>query len=300
MRPAVGRDADDTTRIGERGLATPAQGIHRRRPRLVFLAGTNVGAVYPVGHGTVLGRAADVTIHVESDEVSRKHARIVEGAGGWTLEDLQSRNGTFLNGERVTKPAVLGDGDKIELGSGIVLRFAFFDELDETYHRMMYESSLRDGLTRAFNRKYFDERLDQEFAYSLRHGSALSLLMIDVDRFKQVNDTHGHPTGDSLLTQLAQQMMKIIRAEDVFARYGGEEFVILSRGIGLEAARGFGERVRTAIERFPFAHQDVKLAVTVSIGCAAVPEPEILQPPMLVEAADRALYRAKETRNKVC
>ena len=296
----MSRDGDDTTRIAVRDLATPARGIGRRRPRLVFLAGTNVGAVFPVGHGTVLGRASEATVQVESDEVSRRHAHIIEGRSGWALEDLGSRNGTFLNGERITTPHPLTDGDKIELGSGIVLRFSLFDDLDESYHRTMYESSLRDGLTRAFNRKYFDERLDQEFAYSLRHGSALSLLMLDIDHFKLVNDTHGHPAGDALLTQLAVQMLRIIRAEDVFARYGGEEFVILSRGIALDAARAFGERVRVAVERFPFIHGDLQLAVTVSIGVAAVPDPELLQPAMLVEAADRALYKAKETRNRVC
>ena len=295
----MGRDADETTRICERGPATPARGVTRRRPRLVFLAGMNVGAVYSVGHGTVLGRASDATVQVESDEVSRRHARIVEGPGGWTLEDMGSRNGTFLNGERVHALQLLTDGDKIELGSGIVLRFALFDDLDEKYHRTMYESSLRDGLTRAFNRKYFDERLEQEFAYSLRHGSALSLLILDLDHFKALNDAHGHPAGDSVLTQLAGHMMRIIRAEDVFARYGGEEFVILSRGIAIEAARAFGERVRSSVERYPFLHAQLKLDVTVSVGVAAVPHREILQPAMLVEHADRALYAAKARRNCV-
>src|SRR5947208_843130 len=98
----MGRDGDDTTRIAVRGLATPALGLTRRCPRLVFLAGTNVGAVFPVGHGTVLGRATSATVQIESDEVSRRHARIVEGRGGWMLEDLESRNGTFLNGDRLS------------------------------------------------------------------------------------------------------------------------------------------------------------------------------------------------------
>ncbi len=295
----MGREADETTRISDR-TATPAKGIARRRPRLVFLAGINVGAVFPVGHGVVLGRSADATIPIDSDEVSRRHARIVEGPGGWILEDLGSRNGTFLNGQRLKTPQLLTDGDKIELGDGVVLRFALFDEIDESYHRTMYESSLRDGLTRAFNRKYLDERLDQEFAYSVRHGTALSLLLLDIDHFKTLNDTYGHPAGDAVLVQLSAHLLKVIRAEDVFARYGGEEFGILSRGIALDAARAFGERVRASVERYPFVHGETRLTVTVSVGVAAVPHPDILQPATLVDTADKALYRAKQTRNSVC
>jgi len=291
---------EETLRTAEMKLATPARGISRRRPRLVVLAGTNVGAVFPVGHGTIVGRATSATIQIESEEISRKHARIVEAPGGWAVEDLDSRNGTFLNGERLKTQQTLVDGDKIELGSGVVLRFALFDELDENYHRTMYESSLRDGLTRAFNRKYFDERLDQEFAYSLRHASALSLLMVDIDHFKVINDAYGHPAGDAVLVQFAAHLQKIIRAEDVFARYGGEEFVILSRGIALDAARAFGERIRASVERHELMHDGKRLEVTVSIGAAAIPNAEILQPAMLVEAADKALYVAKGTRNSVC
>jgi two-component system cell cycle response regulator len=295
----MSRDADETTRIADRGLATPARGLRRRRPSVVVIAGENVGAMFPVAHGAVIGRGSDATVRLASDEVSRRHARVVERDGRWLVEDLRSRNGTWINGERASQPAVLADGDKIELGGGIVLRFALFDELDESYQLLMYESSLRDSLTRAFNRKYFDERLDQEFAYALRHRSELALLMVDVDHFKSINDTLGHVAGDVVLTQLTAHVHRIIRAEDVFARYGGEEFAILSRGIHHETGKAFGERVRAAVERCTFAQHD-GISVTVSVGVAAVPGPEIGQPSHLVEAADRALYRAKAAgRNRV-
>ena len=181
-----------------------------------------------------------------------------------------------------------------------MLRFALLDELDENYQLLMYESSLRDGLTRAFNRKYFDERLDQEFAFALRHDSPLALLMIDVDHFKAINDALGHVAGDLVLTQISEHMLRIIRVEDVFARYGGEEFAILSRGIHQETGRAFAERVRAAVERCPFSYNGAPIAVTVSVGLAAIPSPDIGQPAQLVEAADRALYRAKSAgRNRV-
>jgi two-component system, cell cycle response regulator len=293
-------DADETTRLGERVLATPPRGVRRKRPSVVVIAGENVGALFPIAHGAVIGRASHAAVRLLSDEVSRRHARIVETDGRWLVEDLGSRNGTWINGDRANRPAPLTDGDKIELGGGIVLRFALFDELDESYHLLMYESSLRDGLTRAFNRKYFDERLDQEFAYAVRHDSELALLMIDVDHFKTINDTYGHVAGDTVLTQLSAHLLRIIRAEDVFARYGGEEFAVLSRGIHHETGKAFGERVRSAVERYPFTQNDERIPVTVSVGVAAIPSPEVGQPSQLVEAADRALYRAKAAgRNRV-
>jgi two-component system cell cycle response regulator len=296
----MAREKDDTTQIGDRSPATPAHGVRRRKPSIIVIAGENVGAMFPVAHGSVIGRASDVAVRLAADEVSRRHARILEKEERWLVEDLESRNGTWINGERAKGPSPLSDGDKIELGGGIVLRFALYDELDESYQLLMYESSLRDGLTRAFNRKYFDERLDQEFAYAQRHDSELALLMVDVDHFKMINDTHGHVAGDGVLTQLAAHMLRIIRAEDVFARYGGEEFAILSRGIRYETGKAFGERVRTAVERFPFTYNEERIKVTVSVGVAAIPSPEIGQPSQLVEAADRALYRAKAAgRNRV-
>jgi diguanylate cyclase (GGDEF)-like protein len=297
----MSREADDTIRVADRApRSTPTSGIRRRRPSVVVIAGENVGAMFPVAHAAVIGRGSEASVRLASENVSRRHARIVEVEGRWLVEDLGSRNGTWVNGERTHRPAPISDGDKIEVGGGIVLRFALFDDLDESYHLQMYESSLRDGLTRAFNRKYFDERLDQELAYAQRHDSDLALLMVDVDYFKTINDTYGHVTGDAVLQQLSAHMLRIIRAEDVFARYGGEEFAILSRGIHLETGKAFGERVRAAVERYPFATTEGTLSVTVSVGVAAYPDVEIGQPSHLVETADRALYRAKAAgRNRV-
>ncbi len=294
------RDPDDTTRVGDRVHATPSGGIRRKRPSVVVIAGENVGAMFPLAHGAVIGRNSDAGVRLASDEVSRRHAHIIESGGRWLVQDLGSRNGTWINGERTSRASPLADGDKIELGGGIVLRFALFDELDESYQLLMYESSLRDGLTRAFNRKYFDERLDQEFAYVLRHDSELALLMVDVDHFKTINDTYGHLAGDAVLTQLSEHMLRIIRAEDVFARYGGEEFGVLARGIHHETGKAFGERIRSAIERQVFTQGDHQMKVTVSVGVAAMPNPEVGQPSQLIEAADRALYCAKAAgRNRV-
>jgi len=292
---------DETTQVpvdapSER---TPAQGISRNRPRLVVLQGPSVGAMHRITDGAVIGRQGDVAVQLDTAEISRRHARLVVKQGRFFVEDLGSRNGTYLNGERVEQPTALSEGDKLEIG-GVVLRFALFDQLDEEYQEQIYESSLRDGLTRSFNRKYLDERLDSECAYSLRHDTPLSLLVFDIDRFKTINDTWGHQVGDAVLVQLVQHVLRVIRAEDVLARYGGEEFVVLSRGIKLPEAVAFGERLRSAVVRQAFVHGAERVPVSISIGVASMPAPEVHQASHLFDRADRALYLAKQRgRNRV-
>ena len=112
----------------------------------------------------------------------------------------------------------------------------------------MYESALRDGLTKAFNKKYFIDRLESEFAFSIRHATPLSLVLFDIDHFKKVNDTHGHLAGDYVLSELSTLLTGALRTEDVFARYGGEEFAVICRGSDSAQAQVVGERLRKAVE----------------------------------------------------
>ena len=102
----------------------------------------------------------------------------------------------------------------------------------------MYESALRDGLTKAFNKKYFTDRLESEFTFAIRHASPLALVLFDIDHFKKVNDTHGHQAGDYVLSELSTLLTGALRAEDVFARYGGEEFAVICRGSDVEPGAG--------------------------------------------------------------
>jgi len=298
----VGREDDETgevTIIGQRTLVSEAT-LARDRAYLVVIAGANVGEMFPVGGGLVIGRGADADIRVMDDEISRRHARIAVLGKDILVEDLGSKNGTFLNGTPVRRKA-LSDGDKIQIGATTVLRFSVHDRLEESFQRQMYESALRDPLTRAYNRKYLLDRLQSELAYAQRHASPLSLLLFDVDHFKRINDSYGHPAGDAVLVGLARHVLRIIRTEDVFSRYGGEEFAILSRGIPLDGAARFAERLRSAIEGYPVIHEGVRMTVTISVGVTAVPQAQVEQPNELVVLADRALYQAKhEGRNRVC
>src|SRR5262249_4012120 len=155
--------------------------------------------------------------------ISRHHARIVYESGTAWVEDLRSRNGTYVNGKKIGVRTELRDGDKLQIGRTTVLRFAFQDALDEAFHENLLSSALRDGLTKLFNKRYLMDRLDSELKFAQRHETSVSLLMIDVDHFKKINDTRGHLAGDAVLTQFAHVLSRAVRNEDVVARFGGEE-----------------------------------------------------------------------------
>lgn len=322
-----GSRSDQTLRLGvTAGVITPREGLQRDRPRLVVVVGNDVGQAYPIGDGVVLGRG-EVDIRLLSDDVSRRHAELLRRDGRTYVRDLGSMNGTLVNGAAIEGEREVHEGDKIQVGTTI-LRYALFDDVDERFQARMYESALRDPLTRTFNRKYLEDRIDSEFAYSLRHDTPLTLLLLDIDHFKSVNDSWGHLAGDAALVQIADHVLRVIRAEDVLARYGGEEFAVLSRGIDRDGARQFAERLRASVERALFvysphmAHEpgaDVattalqtnrltmeeiasaqRIPLTISIGAATMPDPEIGQPLQLLGRADDALYRAKTSgRNQV-
>ncbi len=272
----------------------------RDRAYLIVLQGSNVGEMHRLEAGeSVLGRGTAATIRLGDDGVSRRHARVVVENGAVRIEDLGSANGTLVNGQLVNVVA-LRDGDKIQLGSTTILKFTYHDKLEENFQRAMYDAALRDDLTKAFNKKYFLDRLEQEVSFARRHGSALSLLMFDVDHFKRVNDTFGHVAGDQVLARLAQVTQSTVRAEDVFGRYGGEEFAVICRGIGLGDAYTMAERLRALVAATQFVYEAGIIPVTISIGVAGYPEAPVQNGIELIAAADEALYGAKRGgRNRV-
>src|SRR3954471_960599 len=221
--------SDERTQIFE-PQASPTGGVKRDRAYLVVLAGASVGEMYKVeGDKTVIGRGQNARIRLLDDGISREHAQLVVSGERVILEDLGSTNGTYCNGLKVDRKE-LADGDKILVGSTTILKFTYHDNLDEIFQKQMYESALRDGLTKAFNKRYFTDRLESEFTFSTRHMTPLTLVLFDLDHFKSVNDTYGHQAGDFVLTELSNMMVASLRAEDVFARYGGEEFAVVCRG----------------------------------------------------------------------
>jgi diguanylate cyclase (GGDEF)-like protein len=276
-----------------------------RHAFLLVLSGPQFGDIFPLepGKDLVIGRREDSDVQIADDAASRRHAAIrVEGEQA-TLRDLGSANGTFVDGVRALE-ARLADGARVQIGGATTLKFVWADALEARWQIKIAEGALQDPLTGLYNRRHFEERLGSELASAQRHGRPLSLLLVDVDHFKQVNDDHGHLAGDEALKMLAFVLRGAIRKEDVLARYGGEEFVVLARETALAGARALGERVRKAVERSRCAWQGSDLALTVSIGVTvSIGLAEFVagrSERELIEAADRALYLAKQAgRNRV-
>jgi diguanylate cyclase (GGDEF)-like protein len=251
------------------------------------------------GDKTIIGRGQKAQIRLFDDGISREHAQLVIKGDRVILEDLGSTNGTFCNGLKVDKRE-LSDGDKILVGSTTILKFTYHDNLDEMFQKQMYESALRDGLTKAFNKKYFTDRLESEFTFAIRHTSALALVLFDLDHFKKVNDTYGHQAGDYVLLEVSTLLSAALRAEDVFARYGGEEFAVICRGSDMNQAPIVGERLRKSVEGHKFVYDKTPIPVTISVGVAVLPNPAVKDAGDLIALADQALYKSKNGgRNRV-
>jgi|HubBroStandDraft_4_1064222.scaffolds.fasta_scaffold25733_2 two-component system cell cycle response regulator len=292
-------DEEDRTKVGQIDSALMAVRSRRDRPHLIVLAGESLGRMFRIDQAeTIVGRAVEATIRLEDDGVSRRHAKICQADGEVWVEDMRSANGTIVNGQTVER-RVLRDGDKIQMGSTTILKFTYSDRLEEDFQRKMHDAALYDGLTKAYNKRYFLDRLPTEIAYASRHRAPLSLLMFDVDHFKVVNDTHGHLAGDYVLTTLAQLASSTLRTEDLFARYGGEEFAILCRGVGADNAAVLGQRLRGLIQSSTFQHHGARIPVTVSVGVGSL-DAHVTDGTQLIAAADAALYEAKRAgRNRV-
>ncbi|GAC1351389.1 MAG: GGDEF domain-containing protein [Polyangiales bacterium] len=307
MIPPGSDDDDDaeTTRVGSTIVGAPAYVLKKvseqKKAYLTVIAGSRAGQMFKLHpeDETTIGRGPQSTIRMDSDGISRTHARIVPQAGDYLIEDMKSTNGTWVEQKRVQFHKLV-EGDRVQIGTEVIVRFNFHDELEASLQQQLYESAVRDPLTRAYNRKHFQERLTSEIAHALRHRTHLSLILLDIDFFKKVNDTHGHPAGDAVLRALASAISQVIRLEDVFARVGGEEFALLARGIDGAAAVLFADRVRKGIERLQIPWKATMLSVTTSFGVSAVSELPAPDGDSLVALADKRLYEAKSGgRNRV-
>ncbi len=266
----------------------------------IYPSGPEMGKRYPLQGGTlVVGRGESAQIRLQDNSVSRTHCRIEPTKEGVYLVDTKSLNGTFVNDAPTRGAHLLRDGDYIRVGNAI-FRFLTGGNIESEYHEEIYRLTIFDGLTQIHNNRYLGDFLDREVARSQRHQRPLSMLMLDLDRFKAVNDEHGHLCGDHVLRELSNRIRHTVRREDLFARYGGEEFVLVLVESTHEQAVEVAERLRAAIEQTPFWFESLPIPVTLSIGVASTDGETPVTATELLKAADTNLYKAKHAgRNRV-
>jgi two-component system, cell cycle response regulator len=271
---------------------------------LIMIRGGMPGTMLRVEEeGTTLGRSSENTFPFHDPTVSRYHATVrLDGGGSVAITDEQSTNGTFVNGRRIEphREARLGEGDRIQLGTGVILKLVYLDPSDERFQHEMFERTVRDGMTGLYNRGYFLNQVSGLSARQASQGIGLAVLMLDVDHFKQINDRYGHLAGDCVLREVAQVIRESTRPEDLVARYGGEEFVVALPVSAPDIATERAERIRSSLEGRPIYAAGDEVRVTVSIGLAFGQPGRPLSELVLIEAADQALYQAKaDGRNRV-
>jgi diguanylate cyclase (GGDEF)-like protein len=261
---------------------------------------TELGRRYVLSNPvTSIGRGPNNDVVVSSDAVSRQHARLERRGTDFVISDMGSTNGTFINNER-KRPSQsrLNRGDQIRVGD-TVFKFLSGSDIEAQYHAVIGHMAVTDGLTNLSNRKHLDTMLSEEIARAHRHGRDLSLLMLDIDYFKTINDIHGHLAGDRVIAGLAMLLRQRLRSGDKLGRYGGEEFCAILPETALPSAITIAETLRTMVATSPFPIESQRLTVTVSIGVAGL-KPN-MQNSDLYRAADEMLYRAKgDGRNQVC
>lgn len=247
----------------------------------------------------VFGRDSECEYELTDDFASRRHAAFRWHGCDCFVVDLGSMNGTFVNNERVTQQQ-LHNGDQVRIGSHI-FKFLVSDQVEALYHEAVFEMMTVDALTQTYNRRYFDDVFNREVSRSLRHKRSLGLLMLDIDNFKQHNDTYGHLVGDELLSGMCERISNRVRGDEVFARIGGEEFALAVVESSKEGLDAIGTQLCDLVSQEPFQTSHGEVELTISAGGAHTRGLEPITPKELFEAADANLYRAKQSgRNQYC
>jgi diguanylate cyclase (GGDEF)-like protein len=258
---------------------------------LIYPPGTDMGRKYELSSKVAnIGRDHSNQIVVNSDPVSRRHARLTIEAGKRLISDLQSTNGTYVNNEPILSH-FLENGDQVKIGDTI-FKYLVGNDVESGYHEEIYQMTIKDGLTEINNKRFFLEALEREMSRAQRHERELSILLFDLDFFKNVNDSYGHLAGDYVLQSLASLVSSRSRREEVFARYGGEEFVILLPETTKAGALELAEQLRKRIASHTFIFEGEEIPVTVSVGVAALSDPSISSN-AFIKLVDEAMYRAK-------
>jgi two-component system, cell cycle response regulator len=282
-------------------VATDVTSPGRETAYLVVLQGATAGQVVKLDRPScIIGRGDSADLRLADVGISGTHAVIRVAPGGdVSIQDLRSTNGTRVNDERVEGIQKLDDGDKISMGATTILKFTFDDALKSSLQERLADSGRIDALTGAYREKYFKEFLRVEFAYALRHRTALSVVLLSIDHFQTLVDDHGDARADQVLVEVSRQVREILHANHLFARLGHRTFGLLCRALGSAEAFALADEIRLVVAAAPVDVGGLSLDVTVSASVASLPLPGIGTPNAFLRIADIGLHDAKVTHNCV-
>jgi diguanylate cyclase (GGDEF)-like protein len=268
--------------------------IHEKMPFLIVYVGKDAGKRFQLKRGrNTIGRSSEADIVIDDELASRVHCAISCVDDEVVLEDCGSKNGTYVDAKKTERRRVTTEST-IQVGR-TVMRVEFKDKAQVEHEQTLFLNATIDSLTGIPNRFYLMRRLREELPLARRSGRAISLIMMDVDKFKAINDSLGHPAGDHVLKEVASLLRTGSREEDIIGRYGGDEFIAMLRGeVSQEGAFGFCERIRQRVETAELRFEGHDIAATLSIGlCYGQPSAEDTAD-SLIARADSALYAAKQ------
>lgn len=278
-------------------------------PTITIIKGKNAGSRIQVGedHQYVIGRNDDCDIMIDDSSVSRAHAIVwtdwIENERIVKLKDLGSTNKTMLNGKEIDIEE-LSPGDKIFIGSSVLL-FEIQDGIVAKFYEEIInkaEESEVDPLTKLLSKRFFMEALPKMYEEMVATGRCFSLIILDLDYFKGINDNFGHDIGDEILKALSEIVRKSIRKEDLAMRYGGDEIVIGLPNTDIRNAREIAERLRVSVEECDCSHLNIGRKLSVSIGVGSSHGKKGIKNKFeeIMKSADDALYESKRKgRNAV-
>jgi two-component system cell cycle response regulator len=269
-------------------------------PTLTFLSGDALGKELPLlQQQLTLGRGEESDVLIMDPSVSRKHIQLtcrkLIGKDGTQslkvlLQDLGSKNGTLVNYRKVRR-VILKPGDKICLGR-VILKFEYRDLADQSFYDEIYRLATVDPLTSLLNKASITRVFSEELTKKLRYRGSLSVLLMDLDDFKRLNDMQGHLVGDRALQAVGTILRRNLRRQDKAGRFGGDEFLVVLPETGLKGAAALAERLRADLERSAAAEAGLPNDIGASIGVATYPaDGQTCE--SLLEHADIAVYRAK-------
>ena len=291
----MGNKYDEQTAPSEVSVLQRATNNSESAPFLIVLNGPSMGSLFALSEvKTSLGRSNQCHIQIDDESLSREHLTLTRLTNNdYLVRDLGSTNGTYHNGERIDH-VILRDNERFQAGATLLQRISLAPDIEASFRRL-YDASVRDALTGLHNRRYLEERLEAEISFACRHQRPVSVIIFDIDHFKQVNDRYGHQAGDQVLRQIGEILQRSVRAEDVVARYGGEEFVVLAPGIDGDQAESLAERVRNKVRDMIIPWRGDELLVTISAGVTTALPTDDSACSDIVSSADEALYEAKRS-----